>query len=341
MYGIIDIGSNSVRLGVTDGENTIKKILETTRLGEGLHETGRLSEEAQKRSVAAIERFRTEACALGADKVFAFATEAVRKAENGRSFAREVERVTGVPVEILAGEKEAEIGLMGAVSGACGAVLDVGGASTELAVKTGDGFCKRSLPLGCVVLKNACGEDEILLEKMAAEALQKSDFPESLPGIPLYGIGGTATTLAAFALSMEEYDPDKVTGTVISADKAWELYQKIAALSVKERLESGIPAGRADIIAGGAYWIAQLLRRLGNHAMIVSDRDNIEGYAKLLAARSGAAEKSGGALRNGATEADRTTGGAEKGGAKVAGMVSGSAETVGVGTMTGRGKEGL
>ena len=301
MYGIIDIGSNSVRLGVTDGEKTIKKVLETTRLGEGLHETGRLSDKAQKRSIAAIERFKTEAYALGAEKVYAFATEAVRKAENGSSFAREAERVTGVPVEILSGETEAEIGLTGAVMGACGAVLDVGGASTELAIKTDKGFYKRSLPLGCVVLKNACGENELLMEKTTAEALQKSDFPKSLPDIPLYGIGGTATTLAAFLLSMKVYDPDKVTGTVISADKAWELYQKIAALPIKERVECGIPAGRADIIAGGAYWVAKILRRLGDHDMIVSDRDNIEGYAKLLAARKGIGQK-----RKSASGADNT-----------------------------------
>lgn len=301
MYGIIDIGSNSVRLGVTDGEKTIKKVLETTRLGEGLHETGRLSDKAQKRSIAAIERFKTEAYALGAEKVYAFATEAVRKAENGSSFAREAERVTGVPVEILSGETEAEIGLTGAVMGACGAVLDVGGASTELAIKTDKGFYKRSLPLGCVVLKNACGENELLMEKTTAGALQKSDFPKSLPDIPLYGIGGTATTLAAFLLSMKVYDPDKVTGTVISADKAWELYQKIAALSIKERVECGVPAGRADIIAGGAYWVAKILRRLGDHDMIVSDRDNIEGYAKLLAARKGIGQK-----RKSASGADGT-----------------------------------
>ena len=171
-------------------------------------------------------------------------------------------------------------------------MLDVGGASTELAVKTKEGFYKKSLPLGCVLLKNLCGEDADKLERVTDDALEAAGWIPVAKEVTLYGVGGTATTLAALSLGLKAYDPDRVTGTVISARQAEQLYHIVAALSVKEREARGIPAGRADIIAGGAFWIAKILRRLGNRDMVVSDRDNIEGYAKRIAQRKTSAKRS-------------------------------------------------
>src|SRR5699024_9599679 len=126
-YAVIDIGSNSVRLLLwADGRSIYKKI-ETTRLGGGLSQTGRQSEAAIRRTADAVAAFAREAAREGAEKTAAFATAAVRSAENGRDFVRFVRAECGVDVDVISGEREAALGLAGALGGRDGGIVDVGG----------------------------------------------------------------------------------------------------------------------------------------------------------------------------------------------------------------------
>ena len=278
-FAVIDVGSNSVRLMfVVDGK-ILYKALNTTRLGEGLAEKPLLKGEAIERSAQAVACFYERAKAEGAEHVAVFATAAVRTAENRAEFLERVRALCGLAVEVISGEEEAEIGILGALGNADGAVIDIGGASTEIVVKRrGELVYKKSVDIGVVRMKDRCGRDKAALEKMALEAAKK--YGEIPVKGSIYAIGGTATTLGAQALELLEYSSEKVTGAVVSLAKVRKLADKFLAMPVEEIQKLPcMPKGRADVIAGGAVRFATIMQEHGIEELIVSDRDNLEGYA--------------------------------------------------------------
>ena len=278
-FAVIDIGSNSVRvMFVADGK-VLYKSLNTTRLGEGIAHTPYLKSEAIERSAKAVTEFYEKAKAEGAEEIVAFATAAVRSAKNGNAFVFRVKELCPLDVEVISGEEEAEIGILGALGQADGAVIDVGGASTEIVVKErGNIVYKKSANIGVVRLKDKCGRDKSAL---TAEAERVAKEYDNLPSVKtIYGIGGTATTLGAQYLGLETYTSEKVTGTEITAWEMQDLADKFSAMTVEEIAALPcMPKGRADVLSGGAVLLATLMRELGFKKLIVSDRDNLEGYA--------------------------------------------------------------
>ena len=137
-FAVIDIGSNSVRLMLVADGKVLYKALNTTRLGEGLAASTRLNVAALERTAQAVSAFYAQAKSEGAEKVLAFATAAARSAENGQEFVDRVKELCGLQVEIISGDEEAEIGVLGALGNADGGIIDVGGASTEIIVKRTD-----------------------------------------------------------------------------------------------------------------------------------------------------------------------------------------------------------
>ncbi len=278
-FAVIDIGSNSVRLMTVADGKVLYKTLQTTRIGEGLAHSKFLKAEAIERSAKAVAQFYARAKAEGAESVYAFATAAVRTAENGGEFVEKVQALCGLKVEVIAGETEAEIGILGALGNADGAVIDVGGASTELVVKKcGMLTYKKSVDIGVVRLKDKCGQDKTLLEEVSKNA---ADEYGTVDGVScVHAIGGTATTLAAIKAGLTVYDPEKITGTEISVKEMRALADKLLAMTVEEI--SSIPcvmAGREDVLTGGAVLLCAIASKLNVEKFIVSDRDNLEGYA--------------------------------------------------------------
>ncbi len=278
-FSVIDIGSNSVRLlFVADGK-ILYKALQTTRLGEGLVRAPYLLDEPIARTANAVAAFYAQARAEGADEVFAFATAAVRSANNRACFLERVRALCGLEIDVLSGEEEAEIGLLGALGKADGGVLDIGGASTELVVKEGEKIVyKKSVDVGVVRLKERCGGALSALQDFSAQAAKAfSDFPK---GAPVCAIGGTATTVAAQLLGLEEYSSARVTGAKITRENLWALTEKFARMTVEEiGALPCMPQGRADVVFGGAVWLYTLMQSLEMEEITVSDRDNLEGYA--------------------------------------------------------------
>ena len=278
-FAVIDVGSNSVRLMFVADGKVLYKRLNTTRLGEGLAQTHSLSVAAIERTAQAVAAFYEQAKQQGAECVVAFATAAVRAAKNGADFVRAVKTLCGLSVEVISGEEEAEIGILGALGNADGSVIDVGGASTEIVVKTGGTLVyKKSVDIGVVRLKDSCGRDKNALTERCEQATQA--FFDAPIGDTLYAIGGTATTLAALALGLKEYDSSAVTGAKITAETMSAWTEKLLATSVGQIAAMPcMPTGRADVLAGGAVLLFTLMRTLGVKTLIVSDRDNLEGYA--------------------------------------------------------------
>ena len=278
-FAVIDIGSNSVRLMTVADGKVLYKRLQTTRLGSGLEQNNRLQESAIIRSADAVSSFYTQAKADGAEQVLAFATAAVRRADNGENFVQAVQKLCGLQVQIISGETEAEIGILGALGNADGAVIDVGGASTELVVKrAGNLAYKKSVDIGVVRLKDKCGQDKARLQSVSQTFAKEFGVVESVACV--HAIGGTATTLGAIKAGLDKYESEKVTGVEITAMQMQELANRLVEMSVEEiALLPCVMAGRADVLAGGAVLLAEIAKRLGIEKFIVSDRDNLEGYA--------------------------------------------------------------
>ncbi|MBE5747044.1 MAG: hypothetical protein E7352_02575 [Clostridiales bacterium] len=278
-FAVIDIGSNSVRLMFVADGKVLYKSLHTTRLGEGLVEKPILLPAAIERTALAVADFYQVAKREGADGVFAFATAAVRSAQNRMAFLARVKELCPLDIEVVSGEEEAELGVLGALGKRDGGVVDIGGASTEIVVKSrGKLVYKKSLDIGVVRLKDGYGRDAQAIEKVALEAVDEFG---RLPATELFcGIGGTATTLAAQYLGLETYQSDKITGMEISVDALKTLTDKLSAMTLEEVAALPcMPKGRADVIVGGAILLTTLMQKLGISVLTVSDRDNLEGYA--------------------------------------------------------------
>lgn len=278
-FAVIDVGSNSVRLMLVADGKVLYKRLNTTRLGEGLAQAPYLKQEAAERSAIAVAQFAAQAKEDGAEEVFVFATAATRTAKNKEIFTDRVKELCDLSVDVIPGEEEAEIGMLGALGNNDGAIIDIGGASTEIVVKKDAKILyKKSIDIGVVRLKDLCGRDKVALEKVAAIEVEK--FGAVPKETVFYGIGGTATTLAAQNLGLIEYASDKITGSIISLEEVAVLADKFASMSVEEiALLPCMPKGRADVVLGGAVLLTSLMRKLGISHITVSDRDNLEGYA--------------------------------------------------------------
>ena len=278
-FAVIDVGSNSVRLMFVADGKVLYKALNTTRLGEGLAEKPLLKPEAIERSAVAVCDFYNKAVQEGAEKVLCFATAAVRTAENRQEFLGKVYTLCGLKIEVISGEEEAEIGILGALGNCDGGVIDIGGASTEIVVKKdGSLIYKKSVNIGVVRLKDMCGRDKALLEKVSEGASEQ--YGEIPLGDTIYGIGGTATTLAAQVLGLETYSSEKITGAIVTAEEMQAMADKLLSMSVEEIAALPcMPKGRADVLTGGAVLFTVLMKKLGFKRLIVSDRDNLEGYA--------------------------------------------------------------
>ena len=277
---VIDVGSNSVRLMVMADGKTLYKQLDTTRLSEGLAARGRLKPEAIERTARAVQLFAAAAELNGAGTPYVFATAAVRSSSNGADFTARVKQLTGIEVDVLSGEEEAACGIAGALRGADGGIIDLGGASTEIILQRGGKVeYSNSVNIGTVRLFDMAGQNRAALQAAIEDALaQYGDL--SLKGWDMYGIGGTATSLAALSLGLEKYDPAIVNGTRLTAEKLGSLAEKLLSLTVEERKAlRGMDVRRADVIAGGCLLLYNILSRFGADFITVSESDNLEGYA--------------------------------------------------------------
>lgn len=279
-YGIIDVGSNSVRArSFADGKILYSGLI-TTRLGEGLATGDTLTERSMAATISALQTFIAELIKSGAEEIAAFATEAVRSAKNGGEFLLRVKNETGLDIDLIGGDEEGELALLGAVGDKDGAVIDIGGASAEIsAVKDKKIIYSHSLPLGAVRLYGKCGDDEDKLKNLVdARIVEYGKVPTELD---FYAVGGTATTLAALDMRLDKYDENKVDGYVLTRAALEKDYALIAAADRQTRIEKlRIQEKRADIIGCGAFLLLEIMRTFGIEKVTVKESDNLLGYMK-------------------------------------------------------------
>jgi exopolyphosphatase/guanosine-5'-triphosphate,3'-diphosphate pyrophosphatase len=294
----VDMGTNSTRLLVADvagpdDVSEVERILEITRLGQGVDDARRLAGEAIERTLGVVRRYRELADAAGATRRLATATSAVRDAANGRAFLDRIEAETGFATQLLPGEEEARLTRLGVLAGRAPpagrvAIIDVGGGSTEVSVGPGMAV---SLDAGCVrATERWLAEDAVApqLEHRAATALRQL-FADGVPDawLPVdhgIAVAGTATTVAALDLGLPAYDAERIHGHVLTCTAIAAQRRRLAPLTVAERRAIGpIEPGRAPVLVGGILVLEAALDRLGLVAVEVSERDILHGIALLAA----------------------------------------------------------
>ncbi|MCD8295283.1 MAG: hypothetical protein LUE27_08590 [Clostridia bacterium] len=278
----IDIGSNSVRMAMIADGKTLYKAVSTTRLGEGIATSPLLKDAAMERTSDAVAAFVQRGREEGADEIYAFATAAVRSAANGAEFCRQVKEKCGISVDVIKGLVEANAGLVGALKGRDGGIIDVGGASTEVNVCAGGvSLYARSVNIGTVRLYDLAGRDRDRLDNVIAQKITEyGRFDAS--SYHICTIGGTATNIASVKHGLKVYDPAVVDGTIIGRDGVLEMGYRMLGLSVDEvRAVPGMDPHKADVFAGGCLLLGRVMENFGIEEATVSESDNIEGYIML------------------------------------------------------------
>ena len=278
-YGVVDIGSNSVRLMISIDDVTESKFIKTTRLAEKMGDSCILQFEPMNRTAQAVSFFVEKAKELGADKIYVFATAAVRQATNKQEFLELVRKLCSINVDVISGDMEASLGALGAVQNN-GGIIDVGGASSEvLVVKDTKTVFSRSLDVGAVKLTDKFGQDK---EKIISFIDKKVEEYGNIPITNFFGIGGTATTLASIDQKMKVYDPKLVHGYSISIERIKEIRDMLFSMSLEQRQElDGLQKERALVIPSGVALIYRILTKAGAQKITISERDNLEGYLMI------------------------------------------------------------
>ena len=276
---VIDIGSNSVRLMLGTVENgrvrRISKTLCTTRLAKGIDATGDLAPDRVSETIDAIGSFYRKANEFGVP-VVAYATSAVRDANNRDAFVAAVMETTGVTVQVLSGEQEGAFAFS-AVTGGTGTVFDIGGGSFQIVTKDRS----LSFPCGCVRAKDRCdaSDPKELERELFAWLDHETQLPAHVPA-PVYGVGGTISTIGALLAKQTVYDIAALAD--ITLPKLDGLINELAAIPVERRLKLPLLKRRGDVILQGATILRYQMVRTGTDTVHPSDRDGMEGIADAM-----------------------------------------------------------
>lgn len=210
--GVVDVGSNSVRMVVFDGAARSPAYFYNEKimcgLGKGLAETGRLNPQGRIRALAALKRFALLADGMGISPLTVVATAATREAEDGPEFQADVLRETGLRLWVIDGDEEARLSAQGVLLGwpdAKGIVCDIGGNSMELA-RIGNGRVGKrvSTPLGPFRLQQIKG-DASVRKAHIAKVLKAAQADLHSEGERIYLVGGSWRVIARLDMERRNY----------------------------------------------------------------------------------------------------------------------------------------
>ncbi|MDQ6956400.1 MAG: Ppx/GppA phosphatase family protein [Mariprofundaceae bacterium] len=309
LYASIDIGSNTFRLLIARKNNDknattpwhmIAYTHRIIRLGEGLHQSGKLCDAAMQRALSAFHEFSKllKEHHIKSSQLSAVATAAMRDAENGQTFCQQVEKETGIHIQIIDGEQEANNSLAGSCAVLPSSIrddfllFDIGGGSTEFVraessknidaisrkmgvVRLVETYLQRDPPSqqDYKAMKAACHQHLDVVEQYWQKENSQIVAPKYL-----VGTAGTVTTLAAIDLGLIDYNADIVNNHCISKQRFSELRDQLLAMTHQER--QSIPAiekGRADLMIAGLAIIESIFERWHYEYLITVDAGLLEG----------------------------------------------------------------
>jgi exopolyphosphatase / guanosine-5'-triphosphate,3'-diphosphate pyrophosphatase len=286
--GVVDLGSNSVRLVVYEGRcrNPVGIFNEKAvlRLGRGLQTTGRLNEEGMGQALTVMHRYYAVAQAMGAYPFEVLATAAVRDARNGPDFVARVQsRMPDVPIRVLSGLEEAEYSAMGVLCGipsADGILADIGGGSLEI-VRLDKGMRgpSHTLGLGAIRLAERADGDPMRARAIADADLATVPWLAEAANRDLYLVGGAWRALARIHMAQTGYPLQMVHHYTIGREEARDLTAVIASAGRRalERLP-GLSRRRIDDLPFAAVTLRRVLRATGVRRVVFSASGLREGW---------------------------------------------------------------
>lgn len=282
---VVDVGSNSVRLVIFgDCERAPLAMLNERAfcsLGRGLGKTGRLNPKGVDYAIRTLKRFSWMSHAAGASRIHAFATAAVRDAEDGPDFVERAETETGISLRVLTGPEEANLAGMGVLFGlpeAQGVVGDLGGSSLELAPVRDSGVLPgTTLPVGPLQFpSDSFSPGEI--RRTVMRHLDKLPWLSDCVGQDLYLVGGTWRAVAKLDIGMRNYGINIIHGYEMTPDRAIDLSRLIARQSVESLTGAeGISARRMQVLPAASVVLEAVVNRLAPERLVFSAHGVREG----------------------------------------------------------------
>lgn len=294
---VVDVGTNSVKLLVADVAGSqitpVSEESNQTRLGAGFYATRQLLPAAIAKTAAAAAKYAAKAAKLGAASVRIIGTSAMRDARNAAELVAAIRQESGLPIQILSGEEEAEWVFRGVASDPRLAplpvlILDVGGGSTEFIVGENSlpRFC-RSYPLGTVrlleqlQLADPPGLDALgrcravlreFLEQQVVPALQPA-LRQCAGPVQLVGTSGTASILARMEAKAQDFNREQIEATLLPVGHLRALLEEQWQLPLAARRKTpGLPPDRADVIVTGMAIYEAIMDRFGFAQLRISTR---------------------------------------------------------------------
>lgn len=318
-YAAIDLGTNNCRLLIArpSGSNfvVIDAFSRVVRLGEGLAQTGKLSQEAMDRALEALKVCAEKLKKRNVHLARSVATEACRRAANGEEFIERVKAETGIHLNVITAQEEARLAVLGChilleQGEGPAMIFDIGGGSTELVlIESGPTVPRildwQSVPWGVVSLSETCGPEgdsetaraaryeqmrSLVSESLADFARRVAPVRDAGPikDMRLLGTSGTVTTLASLHLDLPQYDRRAVDGLIVPADSMREISLRLAGLAPEQRREIPcIGRERADLVVAGCAILETILDLWPADRLGVADRGIREGILRSLMAAGG------------------------------------------------------
>ena len=293
---VLDLGTNSTRLFVADVRDGHVEQLERrtsiTRLGQGVDSSGRLAQEAIGRVLDTVAKYKEAIDELGAERVVAIATSAVRDATNGGELLDALRDRFKIEARAITGDEEARLTFLGATSGRPDGeptlVIDIGGGSTELVIGRPGAApdFHVSTQAGSVrqterhITADPPPEGELRELRAEVHEILQSRIPRKVREAVTQGIAvaGTATSLAAIAQELDPYDPDRVHGYQLARAEAERILAQLASVALQERQQiAGLHPQRAPTIVAGAAILVEAMDAFGLERVEVSEADILKG----------------------------------------------------------------
>ena len=324
-FAAIDLGTNNCRLLIARPQAqhfvVVDAFSRVVRLGEGLAQTGRLSQEAMDRALGALHICADKLRRRNVHLARSVATEACRRADNGEEFIQRVREETGILLDIISAKEEARLAVMGChllleAGEGPAMIFDIGGGSTELVlVESRPGETPtihdwQSVPWGVVSLTETCSaepDDAIGRAARYADMVDRvrtslAEFAERVrswhqtdtgkPEIRLLGTSGTVTTLASVHLELPHYDRSAVDGLIVQSADMRDLCQMLSKMTPAERhAQPCIGRERADLVVSGCAILEAIMELWPASRLGVADRGIREGILRGLMAAGDTGDK--------------------------------------------------
>ena len=296
----IDCGTNSIRLLIADvqGENFREVIreMEIVRLGQGVDQTGEFHPDAIARTLAAVDKFALEITRRGVEKIRFCATSATRDATNRDLFIEGVKSRLGIAPDVISGEEEARLSFAGATKDLTDSlapflVIDIGGGSTEFVIGNRNVESAKSVNIGCVRMAErhlksdpaTISEIESARKDIQTAITEANQVVDIKSAKSLIAVAGTATTVAAAALDLPQYDRYAIHLSRISAAKTHEVSEMFLKMNRSQRAALGyMHPGRVDVIGAGSLVLSEIVKAVGANEFIACESDILDGIAFSL-----------------------------------------------------------